>query len=294
MNGVLALHEISHETKKNGEVGVVLKLDFEKAYDKVNREFLFDSLLLWGFSDTWCSWIKKVVTNGIISVKLNDKLGPYFVSHKGVRQGDPSSPILFNFVVDCMARMVRKAQTSGLITGLASNLIPNGVVLLQYADDTIVCMKNDIEGARNMKLLLYLYELMSGLKINFSKSEIITIHGDDSLNLQYAELFNCQIGNFPIKYLGVPVSPSRLHICDWMPLVEKNKKKLAAWKGGSMSIAGRTTLINANLSSAFTYHIYVHVAKNHHRRTRQAEKIFFLARGLCQKEISFGSMASHL
>jgi len=45
-----------------------------------------------------------------MSVKLNDKMGPYFVSHKGVRQGDPLSPILFNFVADCMARMVRKAK----------------------------------------------------------------------------------------------------------------------------------------------------------------------------------------
>ena len=54
-----------------------------------------------------------------------------------------------------------------------------------------------------MKLLLYLYKLMSGLKINFSKSEIVIIHGDGALDLQYAELFNCQIGKFPIRYLGV-------------------------------------------------------------------------------------------
>jgi hypothetical protein len=60
-----------------------------------------------------------------------------------------------------------------LITGLASNLTPNGVAILQYADDTIVCLENDIIGARNMKLLLCLYELMSGLKINFSKSEVV-------------------------------------------------------------------------------------------------------------------------
>ena len=130
MNGIMALHEILHETKRRNEVGVILKLDFEKAYDKVNWDFLFNALRLWGFSEKWCSWIRSVVTNGTMSVKLNDKMGPYFVSHKGVRQGDPLSPILFNFVADCMARMVRKAKNSGLITGLASNLIPNGVVLL--------------------------------------------------------------------------------------------------------------------------------------------------------------------
>ena len=97
---------------------------------------------------------------------------------------------------DCLARMVGKAQRANLITGLADNLILGGVILLQYADDTIVCLQNDMTKARNMKLLLYFYEMMSGFKINFSKSEIIMIHGDDTLNTQYADLFNCQIGSF--------------------------------------------------------------------------------------------------
>ena len=69
-------------------------------------------------------------------------------------------------------------------------------------------MKEDLEIARNIKLL-YLYELMSGLKIKFSKSEVIVINGDDELYNQYSEIFNCQIGMFPLKYLGVPVSPRR-------------------------------------------------------------------------------------
>jgi len=169
MNGVMALHEILHETMKKKEVGVVLKLDFEKAYDKVNWNFLFDCLKLWDFCDTWINWIKDVVTGGTVCVKLNNVEGPYFVSHKGVRQGDPLSPILFNSVADCLARMVRQAQQNGLLCGLTDNLIPKEVAILQYADDTIIYLKDDLEMARNMKLLLYLYEVMSGLKINFSK-----------------------------------------------------------------------------------------------------------------------------
>jgi hypothetical protein len=73
-------------------------------------------------------------------------------------------------------------------------------------------------GARNMKLLLYMYEQMAGLKINFAKSEVLTINGCDELEIQYAEIFNCQTGSFRIKYLGVPDSPSRLHVIDWEPL----------------------------------------------------------------------------
>jgi hypothetical protein len=75
-----------------------------------------------------------------------------------------------------------------------------------------------------MKLLLYLYEMMAGLKINFTKSEVILINGGEEECLQMADLFNFQIGSFPIKYLGVPVSPCRLHVKDWEPLIEKTRE----------------------------------------------------------------------
>lgn len=91
-------------------MGVVLKLDFEKAYDKVKWKFLFECLKARGFCKQWCSWIKQVVSGGTVSVKLNDIIGPYIKSYKGVRQGDPSSPILFNFVADGLSRMIHKAQ----------------------------------------------------------------------------------------------------------------------------------------------------------------------------------------
>jgi hypothetical protein len=64
-----------------------------------------------------------------------------------------------------------------LISGLISHLIPNGVAILQYTDDTIMCLKNDMEKVRNVKLMLYIFEQMSGLKINFEKSEIILVGG---------------------------------------------------------------------------------------------------------------------
>lgn len=125
-----------------------------------------------------------------------------------------------------------------------------GVAVLQYADDTIICLKHSIEGARNLKLLLYMYELMAGLKINFHKSEVMVINDEENWAEIYAEIFNCQLGTFRIKYLGVPVGPSRLHVIDWLPLEEKSKKRLAVWKGGNMSIAGRSTLINSSLNNA--------------------------------------------
>ena len=126
---------------------------------------------------------------------------------------------------------------------------------------------------------------MSGLKINFNKSEVILIHGDDELCLIYAEIFNCHVGKFPIKYLGVPVSPSRLHVADWTPLEEKNEKKLASWKGRCLSIAGRTTLINSSLTSTFIYHMSMYllpitVTKN---LDKQRRSFFWQGNGLKKK-----------
>jgi hypothetical protein len=79
-------------TLKGKKDGVILKLDFEKAYDKISWSFLFESLKQRGFCDQWSASIKRVVTSGTLSVKINDTMGHYFKSRKGVRQGDLCLP----------------------------------------------------------------------------------------------------------------------------------------------------------------------------------------------------------
>jgi hypothetical protein len=165
-----------------------------------------------------------------VAVKLNGTIDPYFQSYKGVRQGDPLSPLLFNLVVDCLTRMVVKAQQNDLMTGLIKNLIPRGVAILQYANDMIMCLEHNVEKARNLKLLLYIFEQLSGLKINFGKSEILLVGRDDNIAMTYAEIFNCQIGSCPLRYLGVPITSRRLHVVDWVRMEEKLNTKLDVWQ----------------------------------------------------------------
>jgi hypothetical protein len=93
MDGVLCLYEILHDTIKDG---IILKLDFEKAYDKISYNFMCETLKQRGFCEKWCNWIKSVVTSGTLSVKLNDNMRSYFKNRKCVRQGDPLSPLFFN------------------------------------------------------------------------------------------------------------------------------------------------------------------------------------------------------
>jgi len=142
-------------------------------------------------------------------------------------------------------------------------------------------------GAVNLKFLLYMYEMLAGLKINFNKSKIIMINDEENLGQTYAELFNCQIQLFPIKYLGVPVSPSRLHVIDWLPFIDKINKRLDVWKGNFMSIAGRSTLMGASLNNSPIYHMSIYLLpKTTVNELDKIKKNFLLARRRDKKKIS--------
>jgi hypothetical protein len=124
------------------------------------------------FSPTWCKWVTSFMEGGHVGIKVNDIIGQNFQKRKGIRQGDLLSPILFNIVVDMLAVLINRAKSERQTKGLIPYLTDHGLSILQYADDTILFMEHNIDQARNIKLLLSAFEQMSGLKINFHKSEI--------------------------------------------------------------------------------------------------------------------------
>lgn len=78
MEWVIILYETIHELHTRKWDGVIIKIDFEKAYDKVKWSFLQQALRMKGFSQKWCRWIKGMVTRGSVGVKVNDGIGHYF------------------------------------------------------------------------------------------------------------------------------------------------------------------------------------------------------------------------
>ena len=114
LESVVVAHEIVHSVHSSKEPGVIIKLDYEKAYDRVNWDFLFEVLNSRKFSPVWINWIELLVKGGSVGVNLNGEESSFFNPGKGLRQGDPISPLLFNLVVDVLNRMLEKAAEGGV------------------------------------------------------------------------------------------------------------------------------------------------------------------------------------
>jgi hypothetical protein len=120
------------------------------------------------------------------------------------------SLILFNIIVDMLKILINHAKERGQVTGVVSHLVDDDLSILQYADDTILFMDHNLDQAINMKLLLNMFEQLFELKINFHKSEVFCFGQAKEHKSQYAQLFGCQQGSLPFKYLGIPMHYRKL------------------------------------------------------------------------------------
>jgi hypothetical protein len=253
LESVVIAHELVHSLHKSQEKGVVLKLDYEKAYDRVSWDFLFEVLESRGFSNIWIQWIRKLVTGGSLGILVNGEDSPYFKPGKGLRQGDPLSHLLFNLVGDAFSRMLDKSARSGLIQGVLHDFREGGILSLQYADDTILFSSADFSQLLNLKHVIIWFEQISGMRVNFHKSEIITLNLEMKDTKKIASIFNCPIGSFPLKYLGVPLHYDKLPREELQPLVDKLIHRIAGWRGKLLSLAARALLVKTCLASIPIY-----------------------------------------
>jgi hypothetical protein len=114
-------------------------------------------------------------------------------------------------------------------------------------------IQNSASGLINLKFLLLCFELMSGMKISFHKSEVIVLEATQEEQTRVARLLNCKQGKFPFTYLGFPMSNHKLTIADLQPLVATVGKRAAQWQCRFMSSPAHLTLIDACLSALPTY-----------------------------------------
>jgi hypothetical protein len=148
-----------------------------------------------------------------------------------------------------LAILISRAKEVDHIRGVIPHLVYEGLLVLQYADDTVIFMDNDLEKAKNIKLLLCAFEQLSGFKINFYKSELFCYEAAKTNQFEYAQIFGCDLSSFPFRYLGIPMYHRKLMNKDWKHVEERFQKKLNCWRSKMLSVGGRLVLLNSVLSS---------------------------------------------
>jgi hypothetical protein len=241
LESVVSAHKILHDSRR-GQKGLVLKVDYGKAYDRVNCHFLEDMQVARGFGSKWVGWIMRLVRSGSISIRLNDESSPYFKSGKGLRQGDLLS-LLFNLVIDVFTRLLAKAANKGYLAGFMNSIHPGGVINLQYVNDTLLFLEHNYLHALHLKWLMICFEHISGMKINYHKSDLTPVNLEGGEIHDYARIFCCKVGSFPFKYLGVPLHYEKLRREDIQPIVDKVINRIPGWKDRLLSYKARLILL---------------------------------------------------
>jgi hypothetical protein len=127
-----------------------------------------------------------------------------------------------------LAILINRAKREGHIHGVMSHLVDDGLSIVQYADDTIIFLDHDLEGAKNLKLLLCAFKQLLGLKINFHKNEIFCFGEAKEMLEDYSSIFACQGGTYPLKYIGIQMHHKRLSKSDWKIIEQRIEKKLSS------------------------------------------------------------------
>lgn len=113
--------------------------------------------------------------------------------------------------------------------------------------------EDDLTKAANLKWMLVCYEQLSGMKINYDKSDLLVVGMEEYRANDFARILCCKRSNFPIKYLGVPLHFAKLRREDLQPIIDKIVKRIAGWRGRLLSYAGRPTLLKTCLASIPIY-----------------------------------------
>jgi len=227
---------------------MVISLDAEKAFDRVEWQYLFTILQKFGFGPKLISWIRLLYSAPLARVKTNSEISPPFPLSRGTRQGCPLSPLLFALAIEPLS-IALKAST--LFSGIIRGGVEHRVAL--YADDLLLYVQDPVNCVDGIVNLLKAFGIFSGYKLNITKSVCFPVN-------QLAKLISPDVLPFHLspsgfKYLGVNISHSfsSLYKNNFVELTEKIKLDLQRWSALPLSLVGRIETIKMNVLPRFLF-----------------------------------------
>ena len=240
------IDDIMFYTKEYGLSGLAVAIDFEKAFDSLDWEYLNKALSAFNFGESFIKWVNIFYRNIQSCVMNNGFSSTLFDVHRGVRQGDPLSPYLFIVALETLAINIRSSS------GIEGIKLKNGreIKLTLFADDMKSFLKNK-RSFENLTNLLQDFGSCSGLKVNESKLEALNL-GEDGASL------NIGLGNTtkPLKTLGIFFSydKTEAYKLNFESILDQLKKKtLNLWKWRNLTILGKIQILKTFAISKFLY-----------------------------------------
>ena len=244
------INSVIDYAEKQNIPGLLLFVDFEKAFDTLEWTFVEKTLFFYNFGESIKSWIKLFYTNITSCIQNNGWSSDFFQLGRGVRQGCPLSPYLFILCVEILANAVRNNDG---IKGIC--ISETECKISQYADDTTLILDGTDISAKHSLGLLDSFAEISGLKVNYEKTEALWI-GSLRLQNRRIELNKNILWSFcKVNALGVWVSTIKEEsaMLNFQEKKEKISKIIENWQFRRLTLLGKITVIKSLLASQLVY-----------------------------------------
>jgi hypothetical protein len=254
-NTILA-HELLNSFKnKKGRGGLmILKLDMEKAFDRMEWSFLLAIMGKLGFHPSWVNWIRICITSPSFSILLNGSPFGLVFPARGLRQGDPLSPFLFILGSEVFSRLLSKAEAAGSLKGMKIARHCSAISHLLFADDLLIFGRACNSEASCIKDCVEKYTRWSGQAINANKSSIhFSRNTLQSTANSVLEFLPYNPNPTRATHLGLPILFGLSKTEAFSSIFDKVRGRIEGWRAKSLSQAGRSTLIKSVAASIPTY-----------------------------------------
>ncbi len=251
---IIRILDLLEFTEKETIPSILVVIDFEKAFDFLEWDFIEKSLTHFNFGDSLKKWVNLLYSSINSCVLNNGWASEHFTLSRGVRQGCPLSPYLFIIAAEILASNIRQNKE---IKGITINGKESKIS--QYADDTSLTLSFDENTIIAVQQTFDLFYSASGLKVNYDKTEILRI---GSLQNSNAKLINCKKmkwTNGPITVLGIQICTNRADLIasNFEPILKKIENVCQIWRQRSLTLFGKVTIIKTLLVSNLVYRLSV-------------------------------------